>query len=189
MKHPIFVHLKSKHFGHCTFGRGRGKRSKRKINTKLTVNPHRSFGLAQRVFRHALVTAVIVGAQRPDGELHVRLVPVLVDRQVVLGPGKYHGPGLVEQPEADGPRVSFGLAVDRYIRAQRRAHQLIGHHQHRANCKSPADRSSTRERAGGLCASGRKFVITRHPGRVGNAVVFLREIIHSENLNHPIATN
>lgn len=96
---------------------------------RLTVNSHGSFGLAQRVLRHAPVAPVVLGAQRPDGQLHARFVPVLADRQTVLGPGEYHRSGLVEQPKADRPGIRFGVAVHGDVGAQRRADQLIGHHQ------------------------------------------------------------
>lgn len=102
----------------------------------LTVNSHRSFRLAQRVFRHAFIAPVVGRTQGPDGQHHVRLVPVFVDDQIVLRPGEYHRPGFVEQPKAYRPRIRFGHAVDGHVGAQRRAHQLIGHHQRRRNCKT-----------------------------------------------------
>lgn len=100
-----------------------------------TVKSDGAFGFAERVLRDALVVAEIRLAQVSDGQPHVDAIAVLRVRRHVLLVGKQHRLRIAKRPIVYRLRIRLGLAIDRHVRAGRRADQLIRYPYHWRDCK------------------------------------------------------
>lgn len=92
----------------------------------LTVQPNRAVGLAARVFRHALVHAVVGLRHVHNGQLHLHFVRrrALYGHRLVLTVVVQHLPA-VPGPVMQGRGVRLGVTLQRHVVAQRHADQLM----------------------------------------------------------------